>query len=414
MHFARWRAGAAEGGLIWRAAAWLGYMLLVVWCVWWIANLTQNRMLGAERTWIRLPAFGVDFVGHVDKPARTWMDGGDPYADQQRRFSYPPIVTRLFMWVKLTDPQTSLRIWICLASLCAALGAVAVTRFRRTLGLEEIPISLALAAILFSTPVLFALERSNYDLLIVPCVVGAVALMRKEDATADAAAGMLLAIAIWAKLYPGIIILSLLALRRWRAAVWTIVFAAFIGLADVPELLRFVGNIRIDIDDANRLAAFVHDIHPWNHPLAIVWRDLWAGTPLSYIPGKVGAALLIGTLVASVSWYVYNSPVRERMTLPFLFWSIAAATFIPAISNDYNLTPLPLAALALWSRRYGWPIYAGLLLLAVWWQPIALPLPGRAVHFIKLIGLIAVAAILVRQAQAITDTDKRQSLAVQP
>src|SRR5690242_19534481 len=182
MHFARWRADAAGGGQIRRAAAWVGYMLLVVWCVWWIANLTQGRMLWAER---------------------TWMDGGDPYADQQRRFSYPPIVTRLFMWVKLTDPQTSLRIWICLASLCAALGAVAVTRFRRTLGLEEIPISLALAAILFSTPVLFALERSNYDLLIVPCVVGAVALMRKEDATADAAAGMLLAIAIWAKLYPG-------------------------------------------------------------------------------------------------------------------------------------------------------------------------------------------------------------------
>lgn len=191
-------------------------------------------------------------------------------------------------------------------------------------------------------------------------------------------------------------------------------FAMLIGLADVPELARFVGNIRIDIDGANKLSALVHDIHPWNHPLGMVWRDLWAGTPLSYLPGKVGAALLIGTLVAWVSWYVYNSPVRERLSLPFLYWSIAAGTFIPAVSNDYNLTPLPLAALALWSRQYGWPIYAGLLVLAVWWQPIALPLPGRAVHFVKLVGLITVAAILVRQARAIADTDRRQSLALPP
>ena len=55
-------------------------------------------MLFAEDTWIRIPAFGVDFTFHVDKPTRIWMAGGDPYEDKEKMFSYPPIVTRLFMW----------------------------------------------------------------------------------------------------------------------------------------------------------------------------------------------------------------------------------------------------------------------------------------------------------------------------
>ncbi len=73
-----------------------------------------------------------------------------------------------------------------------------------------------MAVILYSTPVLFALERANYDLLIIPLVVGAVVLMRRKTETADVIAAFLLAVAIWAKLYPGLLVLAILALQRWR------------------------------------------------------------------------------------------------------------------------------------------------------------------------------------------------------
>lgn len=272
-------------------------------------------------------------------------------------------------------------------------------RWRAKLGLEDIPTSLGVAALLFSTPVLFALERSNYDLLVVPLVATAAFLLRKDDATRDVLIGMFLAIAVWAKIYPGLLLLGLLALKRWRASAWLATFCVFIALSDVPELIKFMANIQREMQVAKDLARFVHDIHPWNHPLGIVWPDLWARTPLALIPGAIGAALVIGTLSAWVSWNIYQSPAREHLAFPYLFWIVAAATFVPAVSNDYNLAPLPLAILALWTWRYGWPIHVGLLLLFLWWQPVALPIPGRMIMLIKLGGLTTVAAMLVQQAK---------------
>ena len=374
------------------------WILVIAWGVWWTANLVQGRMLFAERTWIKLPAFGVDFLGHVDKPTRVWLDHGDPYEDQTRRFSYPPIVTRLFAWVKATDPQTSLRIWIGLAAICAVIGVVASLRARETLGLEPLPLSGGIAAVLFSTPVLFALERANYDLLIVPCIVAAAYLLRKRDATADAAAAFFLAIAAWAKVYPGLLIFALLAVSRFRAAVWMGVWGLLIGASDIPELMRFIANTRADVEATQALARVVRDIHPWNHPLGIVWRDLWAGTPLAYVPGHIGSAITVGALFVWVSFHMRKSKVEELL-LPYLYWTVALASFIPPISNDYNITPLPLSIIALWSRREPWYVQAALAALLLWWQPVALPLPGRAVMFIKLIGLIAVAMMLVRQSR---------------
>jgi hypothetical protein len=391
-----WGRIAGSDGRFRRGVSGLGYTLLLVWCVWWIGNLHSGRMLFAERTWIHLPAFGVDFLNHVDKPTRTWLANGDPYQAQQW-FSYPPIVNRLFAWVSLADSQTSLRIWIGIAALFAAWGAAAAVRARDRLALEPLPMSLGIAAILFSTPVLFALERSNYDLLIVPCIAGAVALMRKEHTTGDVFAGLLLAVAAWAKVYPGLMIIGLIALRRWRAVGWMAIWGAFIGFMDLPGLKSFLRNIDTEIETAKNLGRMVHEIHPWNHPLGLVWGDLWAGTPLAYLPGSLGAAVVVGGLLAWVSWHVYTTPSRDRVSLPYLYWIVAAATFIPAVSNDYNLTPLPLAALALWSLRYNWAIQAGLLSLMLWWQPVALPLSGRTIMFVKIVGLLTVAAMLVSQ-----------------
>ena len=80
-------------------------------------------MAFAELTWIRFPAFGVDFINGPDMGVRTWIAGGDPYAERHLIFVYPPIVLRLFIWAKLTAPEVSVRIWICLAAVCAAVGA---------------------------------------------------------------------------------------------------------------------------------------------------------------------------------------------------------------------------------------------------------------------------------------------------
>jgi len=125
---------------------------------------------------------------------RTWVEGGDPYEKKHLLLVYPPIVLRLFIWAKLMPPEVSARVWICLAAACAVIGALASVRIRRQLGLANVSASFGVAVILYSTPVLFALERGNYDLLIVPLVVAAVMLMRRETETADVMAAFLLAV----------------------------------------------------------------------------------------------------------------------------------------------------------------------------------------------------------------------------
>ena len=370
-------------------------------------------MAFAELTWIRFPAFGVDFINHVDKGVRTWVAGGDPYAERHLLYSYPPIVLRLFIWAKLTAPEVSVRIWICLAAVCAAVGAIAAVRTRRELGLEEFgyeecPANLAVAYILFSTPVLFALERANYDLLIVPLVVGAVLFIQRNSKTADVIAALLLAVAIWSKLYPGLLILGVLALRRWRVATWLMVFCTLIALSDPPELMRFLENNKLVVDTAWALARALPDtLHPWNHPLPLAWPALWSGTPLARVPGQLGTALLLGSLLIWVSWHMYQSSDRDRLALPYFFWVVALASFVPPVANDYNLTPLPLAVLAIWNREDRWFVHVALAALLLWWQPFHFPLPatgtsplggGRIILFIKIAGLIAVAIAIVGRA----------------
>ena len=370
----------------------------MVWCVWWVGNLLLGRMVFAEYSWIRLPAFGVDFEFHVDKPTRMWLAGGDPYADKDRMFSYPPIVLRLYTWVALTTPQLSFRIWMVVAAIFAALGAIAAARWRDRLGLETVPSSLAVALILFSTPVLFAVERANYDLLIIPCVVGAAILMQRKSENADAVAALLLAIAIWAKLYPGLLLVAVLALRRWHLLAWLIAWCALIGLSDLPELRRFLQNNDIHLNTAYALSRAFPEIHPWNHPLSAIWVSLSNGTPFARIPGLLAAALVILPLLAWVAWSVFRSPRRDDLTLPFMFWAVAAGTYAPPVSNDYNLAPLPLVLLATWSGRDGWTIGLAIAALALWWQPFTLPASGGIVLLIKIAGLAAAAAIVVRRA----------------
>jgi len=382
-------------------SALLGWLLLAVWGIWWMSNLIHGQVADWGLTWIQ-PAFGVDFANHVDKGVRTWFAGGDPYADRQLLYPYPPIALRLFMWVWPFTTDVSVRIWICAAAVFATLGALMAAHTRQELGLTEIPRSLAVAFILFSFPVLFSLDRANYDLLIIPLVVGAVVLMRRKTITGDVISGFLLAVAIWCKLYPGLLVVGVMALLRWRAAIWLAAFGGLIGLADPPQLMRFLVNNKIQIDKAWDFAGF--PLVAWNHQLPTSWHSLWAGTPVASLPGELGTSLLVGSLLAWVSWHMYRCSHRDRLAMPYFFWLVALGSFAPPVANDYSLTPLPLAVLSIWCREDRWIVHAAFLALILWWQPIALPfLPGRVYLFIKLAGITAAGYSLITHASKLSN-----------
>jgi Glycosyltransferase family 87 len=380
----------------------IGGCLLIIWSGWWIYNLAHEEMLFTDDTWIRMGFFGpvstygVDFLRCVDRPTRFWLADIDQYADKE--FLYAPIINRLYIWVALTTPENALRIWICLATACAAIGSFAAIKVRRDLGLDELSPVLALALILFSTPVLYSLQRGNFDLLVIPAVVASAALMQRDTRSADALAGLLLAVAVWCKIYPALLGIGLLALGRWRAAAFLATFVVLIGLAVLPETLRFIENLSIAVRTERFLAAISPTVHVWSHTLTLNWPKLWAGTPLAALPGELGSILLLGPLLTWLSWRVYRCQQRDRLVLPYLFWVVAAASFVPVIANDYSLAPLPLAILATWGVCNRWSVHVALGFLLIWWQPVSLPIPGSVLMFIKLAGLIAAAVNLVDHA----------------
>lgn len=376
----------------------LGVALLLVWGVWWGLSLQQGNLLHAEQTSIHIPAFGVDFYRNTELPTRIWLRGENPYADKELLFAYPPIVTRLFSWVYLFTPPQALVVWVICLALIAASAALLAASWRKALDLPPIPASLAVALILFSAPVLFAMERSNYDLLIVPFLLGGLALGEKTSPTCKTIGGMLIAIAIWMKLYPALLLIGLFAARRFRTLAWTVFWLVIIGLSDLAELAQFAASTKIHISHAMAAAAPGNFVPcAWNHSLSLSWPALFAHTPLRFFTGNMGAWGIIGGLIWWVSLHVWRArDIAKALLAPYLLWIVAAATFVPPVSNDYNLAPLVLAFLALWQGRR--PLnYLVLLVLAFWWQPIGLPIPGKEMFFIKLFGLMGTGGLIVQQ-----------------
>jgi hypothetical protein len=383
----------------------LGWLLLVAWCCWWVGGFWQSHLAGLERTWVRLPCFGVDFWRNVDQPSRIWVAGGDPYADPVLKYCYPPTVLPLFAWSSWMTPRCATAVWVAVLGLLAAAGAWAAWRARAELRLPRIPLVWVLAAVLFSTPVVFAMERANYDLISVPLVIAAVMLFRRKSTLAEVLAGALLAIAPWMKVYPGLLVVGLVGLRRWRALAAFVVAGAAIGLVQFSDTLRFLDSNRKAIDEVYALAAADPGgkVCPWQHSLTELWPKMCRGTPLTAldrIPGTLVSATLLLPLLAWVSYRVFQSPGRSRLAYPYLLWVLALASFVPPIANDYSLFSLPMAALAIWDRRNPRMVHVAMALMVLWWQPVALPIDGRLVLLIKLAGLGAVGVVLAQQAAA--------------
>jgi hypothetical protein len=380
----------------------LGLTALAFWGVWWVDSVRADRLVGGQHTWIPvLPFLAGDFVHNVDPPSRFWVAGGDPYQDTPMTFCYPypPVVPRLFAWVGLLTPRTAMVVWLVALAAIAAAGTRACWSTRRELGLCEVPLPIALAAVLYSSPVLYALERGNVDLIILLAVLVALGLMRRRTAATEAVAGLVLAVASWSKLYPGLLALGLLALRRRRVLAAYAVAGGVIGVLSLPDLPRFLRNNRTMVGVFS--AGPVGFVHPLEHSLTGCWRRLWEGTPLSRLAGVPGGVVTLGVLLPLVLWIslrVSRCADRSRLAYPYLLWVLALATFVPPVANDYNLFFLPMAALAVWDRRD--PVYVHMMMapLLLWWQPLALPIDGRVLLAFKLTGLAAVGLSLAGRA----------------
>src|SRR5262249_18546820 len=187
-------------------------------------------------------------------------------------------------------------------------------RTRRRLGLWDVPLPFVLAAVFCSTPVIFALERGNCDILVLLLIILAAAALRGSSVYRDLAVGACLGLAIWLKVYPAMLVLGLLALRRPRAVICVGLAYTAIGLADLPDLPHYWQNTRAYIK------AYDIAIHWTAHPLGTCWKRLWEGTslaPFARIPGTVAAGCAIVPLMLWVSYHLFRCRERTGLVYPY-------------------------------------------------------------------------------------------------
>jgi hypothetical protein len=384
------RGQYARGFYIWTTIGLLG---LAVWAGWWSLSWKRNVLVGVNQTWIMGWRFlGLDFLNNY-QASRHWLAGGDAYRDAiddplARTFCYPPLVLPTFAWCAWFPPQRALHLFLLGLTAIAGWGVWSACRARRELDIQPAPFAFVLAAVLFSTPLLYALERGNFDLLVLPPLLVAAWCLRERSWFRDGLAGFCLAYSAGIKVYPGLLILGLLPLRRPRAFVLCGISGMLLLLFGDYSAFRANAAELVAQSDP-RITRFLG----WTmHSLSATWPLLveplgWK--PLVVLSGNVAAALMLGPIIGWVSWRLYRCPEPRQIILPYFLWLTAAATFFPPVANDYSLVFLPLAIVATWDRRDPAPVHMALGLLLLWWQPWQLEVGPRVLMVGKVAALWA-------------------------
>lgn len=386
------------------------WVLLAVWCVWWTVSLSKASLVGVHRGWFgKAPCFGGDFYTGVYVPTNTWLAGGDPYDQHVEKkffFIYPPMTHWVFAWCGLLTARQAGVVCVCMLGLAAAFGALAAFQTRRRLGLSHLPWQLVLVAVLFSSPVVFAMERGNCDLVIVVLIGCGAALMRSKSWVAQLMAGVILSLAPWLKVYPGLLGVGLLGLRRWHAFLGFVLGGLLFGAINYHEVPLFVRNCSQFVNEwaALERQAPPSSPHPWAHSLPQNWKNMLRNTPppfvwLQKVNGLVATLILFAPLVVWTSYHVSRSRHKDDLAFAYLAWITAVASCIPNNANDYSFAFLPIAAIAVWDRRDD-PLLVQISLacLLLWWQPLGLPIDGGLLLLIKSAALAAVGIALAERA----------------
>ncbi len=388
--------------------------LIVAWVAWWVQSIRKDSLIYGGNTWVLpLKFLAGDFKVHIDHVARIQASGVNPYFINDdptcAAFPYPPMIPRLFAWVIWFSPARAAAVWQGAIALILGIAAYVAWRARRELGLWPVPLAVIMAALIYSTPALLAMERGQCDPLVILAILVVSRLARGGGTCKQLAAGGLLGVTAWLKYYPGLAVFGLLALRRWKAAAAFVVVAGLIGVYDRAEVRRSIENGKGFAAEA-RKAPFVS---PVTHAIASNWKAIPIVRHvrlLRKIPPMAAAVVLLLPLTVVVSRKVARSRNHAPLLAPYLLWLTAVATFAMPYAIDYNLVSLPLVALYVWDRRDPVLVHVVMGMLLLWWQPIAINVRGDLLLFAKLAALYATGYCLTRRAaEAETEAEASQA-----
>ncbi len=396
-----------------------GFVLLILWALWWGMGLSVQIpvMLYGLKMWVpAYPFIGLDFINNY-AGARELMSGGDPYRQIVGdplfpHYNYAPPVLILFSWCSLLPPdihlalaprlviiggsgvlhisRTAVIIWTIAIAVFNGIATYYVWRFRCTLKISQLPFVFMLAAVLFSLPVLFEMERGNCNVLtLILLVAGILCIDKKRRWTLDILAGLCLAFAFWVKPYVLFALIALFAAKKNRVIPITIGWILLLALLWWRQVLVFSTNL------SNASHNLEYEVMPYLHPIMMIWPKLMQGTLVVHVPPKIAGFVLIVLPTLFVMYKLWRSPKGHLMLLPAALWCTAAGTYLPPVSYDYNYVFYVLAVLALWDKKDPFWVHAFLGFMLLWWQPFDVPFSYHTIFWVKLASLYAVGYLLI-------------------
>jgi len=397
----------------------VGLALLLTWGAWWFASLRQpaprllyGSPIGTTDRFTTIPNWaliGIDFQ-HNYAGVSTWLRGGNPYRaldndPMNARYVYPPLTLGAFSWTALFPESSALRVGftnpegeftflyapkaVCVW-LAASVGILLLAcwrsgKTRDQLKLPPLSFLLLAGATLLSYPVMFELERGNCNVLPLLAILGVVWLLQRPHSwAADLGTAACVALAVGIKAYPGILLLGLLALRRYRATFLAVGLLLVLIAGTWGALALWVQTMRHLA--AGELAGY----NDYAHSLAMQWHVFWRDLHLpgvAEIPGTAAVGCAVLVIVGQVSWSVFKARSPVAYAWPLLLWLTAMGTFATKISIDYNLIYVPLALLSLWDFRDRWWTHLVVLASFLWCQPLYLGLGGATLLLLKFLSV---------------------------
>ncbi len=265
--------------------------------------------------------------------AQTFLEG------QPTTFAYYPLAFLVFSLATIVPARVGFTVLV-------ALFAAAIVYLVRRWMVDALPsrltkIQCGFILVVLSYPVLFAVDRGNLELLVFVCLGGFFYSLYVRGSWWVAA--IFLGAAIALKLYPATLLVLLLAERRFRATVLSVLVALglTVGSTIMIALLGHVSVATVLQENIEYLNRFQHQYVlngegiQHGHSLWGLFRLPWflAGSPIvGWQMALYGGFAAIVTL-AIAAYSVFRETERWKRVL----YAVALALLLPFSSSDYTL-----------------------------------------------------------------------------
>jgi hypothetical protein len=321
---------------------------------------------------------------------RLWLHHA-PYFDY--KFEYP-VVTGAFVWVASFVHSSVTAYTLTSAALLCACGLASVWLVDRYEGSK--------VWLLAAAPVLGLDAVLNWDLLAIAFTVAALLLYQRDR---DGWAGGALALAVWAKLFP-LLLLPVIVLVRARERRWASLGRGLLSFA----LLSAVINLPVAIQRAAAGGGFVtrsgwayfYTFNERRRDVGGLWWFFGWLHPKAPEINRISAVLLALALavVAAALWHGSRRVAARTLVAPAFLALLAWFLFINKIySPQFGLWVVVLLAIAgapLWlgvtfvvvDTAYYWVSFLGFLTSGHWYFPNVIR-PAAGVREVVLLASVA-------------------------